>query len=227
MTKIALVLGATGLVGSAVTEELLSGGWDEVRVLVRTPLELSHPKLKQIRIDWERLEQYKDEFANVFAVFCCLGTTIKKAGSQAQFERVDLEYPLTAARLAKSSGVKHFLAVSSMGANAKSRNFYSRTKGRMEDGLIGAGFHGLHVFRPSLLLGERKEFRFGEKAASVLMKVLDPVMIGKAALYRAVPGIKVARAMVNIALADTGGMHIYTNEVIHVIGNRQDAGSLR
>ncbi|WP_310831213.1 oxidoreductase [Paenibacillus pedocola] len=220
MTRVAVVLGATGLIGKAVTRELLTGEWDEVRVLVRRPLELNHPKLKQIRMDWEQLGQYKEQFAGVSAVFCCLGTTIKKAGSQKQFERVDLEYPLEAAAIAKASGVKQFLVVSSMGASSKSRNFYSRTKGRTEDGLTAVGFHGLHIFRPSLLLGERAEHRLGEQVAAVIMKALDFAMVGKLARYRAIPGDKVAKAMVNIALANTGGVHIYTNEVIHVIGSR-------
>lgn len=95
MLRIALVLGATGLVGKAVTEELLNReGWGEVRVLVRTPLALEHPKLKQIVVDWESLAEYSDSFEGVHSIFCCLGTTIKKAGSQEQFERVDLDYPL-------------------------------------------------------------------------------------------------------------------------------------
>lgn len=220
MTRIAVVLGATGLVGKAVTEDLLRGEWDEVRVLVRRPLPFKDSRLKQIQINWDKLDQYREHFTGVTAVFCCLGTTIKKSGSREQFERVDLEYPLAAAAIAKDCGVRQFLAVSSMGASAKSRNFYSRTKGRAEDGLIAAGFHGLHLFRPSLLLGEREEFRLGERAAAVVMKALDFAMVGKAAQYRAIPAATVAKAMVNIALANTGGVHIYTNEVIHVIGKR-------
>ncbi|MEK3945536.1 oxidoreductase [Paenibacillus sp. FSL R10-2796] len=221
MLRIALVLGATGLVGKAVTEELLNReGWGEVRVLVRTPLALEHPKLKQIVVDWESLAEYSDSFEGVHSIFCCLGTTIKKAGSQEQFERVDLDYPLAAAAIARDHGVKQFLVVSSMGADAKSRNFYSRTKGRAEEALSKIGFQGLHLFRPSLLLGHRKEFRLGERVAARLMKALEFVMVGKAAKYRAIPGVTVARAMVNIASADTHGLHIYTNEVIHVIGKR-------
>ncbi|OMD71430.1 nucleoside-diphosphate sugar epimerase [Paenibacillus odorifer] len=221
MLRIALVLGATGLVGKAVTEELLNReGWGEVRVLVRTPLALEHPKLKQIVVDWESLAEYSDSFEGVHSIFCCLGTTIKKAGSQEQFERVDLDYPLAAAAIAREHGVKQFLVVSSMGADAKSRNFYSRTKGRAEEALSKIGFQGLHLFRPSLLLGHREEFRLGERVAARLMKALEFVMVGKAAKYRAIPGVTVARAMVNIASADTHGLHIYTNEVIHVIGKR-------
>ncbi len=110
------------------------------------------------------------------------------------------------------------MVVSSIGANAKSSNFYSRTKGRAEEGLTAIGFQGMHIFRPSLLLGQREEFRLGERIGAGLMKALDFVMVGKAAKYRAIPGTTVARAMVNIASADTRGLHIYTNEVIHVIG---------
>jgi uncharacterized protein YbjT (DUF2867 family) len=219
MSRIALVLGATGLVGKAVTDELLHReGWDEVRVLVRRPLERKHPKLKQTIVDWEQLSRNQEQFQGVHAVFCCLGTTIKKAGSQSSFERVDLQYPLDAAAIAKKQGVKQFLAVSSIGASAKSRNFYSRTKGRVEEGLSAAGFQGVHLFRPSLLLGHREEFRLGERIASRLMTLLDFAMVGKAAKYRAIPAEKVAKAMVNIALANTRGVHIYPNDVIHVIG---------
>lgn len=221
MSRIAVVLGATGLVGSAVTEELLKReGWDEVRVLVRNELELTHPKLKQFVVNWDELQNYSDLFKGVHSIFCCLGTTIKKAGSQENFERVDLHYPVEAATIAINNGVKQFLAVSSLGANSKSRNFYSRTKGRVEDALIALGFQGLHLFRPSLLLGDRKEFRLGERIAARIMTALKFAMVGKAAQYRAIQGTTVARAMVNIASADTHGLHIYTNEVIHVIGKR-------
>lgn len=219
MARIAIVLGATGLVGKEVTEGLLrSGSWDEVRILVRHALDLDHPKLKQIIINWDQLEQYEDLFNGGSAVFCCLGTTIKKAGSQSNFERVDLHYPLQAAAIAKKKQVKQFLVVSSMGANSKSRSFYTRTKGRMEEGLSALDFQGLHLFRPSLLLGPRQEFRLGERVAAKLMKGLDFLLVGKAAKYRAIQGKTVARAMINIANVGTRGVHVYNNEVIHVLG---------
>jgi len=219
MARIAMVLGATGLVGKEVVKGLLQGeSWDEVRVLVRRPLNLEHPKLKQSVIDWEQLEQHGSLFSGVTAVFCCLGTTIKKAGSQANFARVDLDYPLQAAAMATEKEVKQFLTVSSIGANPGSRAFYSRTKGRMEEGLKTLDFQGLHIFRPSLLLGDRAEFRLGERVAAKLMKGLDFLMVGKGAKYRAIQARTVAKAMINIALAGTRGMHIYSNEVIHVLG---------
>lgn len=221
MLRIAMVLGATGLAGKAVTEELLNHeDWDEVRVLLRTPLALEHPKLKQNIIEWDHLAKYSELFKDVHSVFCCLGTTIKKAGSQEKFERVDLQYPLEAATLAKENGAKQFLLISSMGASAKSRIYYNRIKGKVEDGLIAIGFQGMHIFRPSLLLGHREEFRLGERVAAGLMKAMDRLMVGDAAKYRAIQGATVAKAMVNIASAETQGLHIYMNDVIHVIGKR-------
>ena len=216
-----MVLGATGLVGNEVVKGLLaSGAWDEVRVLVRRPVEPQSSKLVQTLLDWNRLEEHENLFSEVSAVFCCLGTTIKKAGSQSNFERVDLQYPLQAAAIAKKKGVKQFLAVSSMGASSKSRNFYSRTKGKMEEGLMAVEFQGLHLFRPSLLLGPRPEFRLGEQVAAGLMKTFGFLMIGKAAKYRAIQGQTVAQAMINIANAGTRGMHVYHNDVIHVLGQK-------
>lgn len=223
MGKRALVLGATGLVGSSLTEQLLEEGeWSEVRLAVRRAPRTVHPRLRAETVDWDNLERHKALFDGVDAVFCALGTTIKKAGSQPAFEQVDLHYPLKAAELAKQAGVRQFLAVSSMGADSCSRNFYIRTKGRFEEGLTASGFYGLHLFRPSLLLGEREEFRSGERAAAAVMKTLDFMMAGPLAKYRAIPGSVVARAMINIAQAGTGGVHVYSNDVIHVLGARQD-----
>ncbi|MEK4976313.1 NAD(P)H-binding protein [Bacillus sp. FSL K6-6540] len=224
MGKVALVVGATGLVGRSVTDELLGRGeLDEVRVLVRRLPEVTHPKLLPILVEWDQLERYGDAFSGVHSVYCCLGTTIRKAGSQQQFRKVDVDYVIKTAELAKQNGVKQFMAVSSVGANPKVRNFYLRTKGEVEERLAGIGFRGLHLFRPSLLLGDRPERRFGERAASLLMTSLDFAFRGpKLAPYRAIPAQKVARSMVNIGLTDMKGHHVYTNEVMHVLGEAAD-----
>ena len=221
MGQISLVIGATGLVGGQVTEELLKRpGMDEVRVLVRRPPDATHPSLRSIPVNWDELERFEEAFAGVHSVYCCLGTTIKKAGSREQFRKVDVEYVLKSATLARRHGVRQFLAVSSMGASPDVRNFYLRTKGEMEEGLTEMGFHGLHLFRPSLLLGKRPDSRFGEQAAAALMTSLDVLFRRpKLAPYRAVPSLKVARAMVRIGLTDMKGHHIYPNEVIHVLGD--------
>ncbi|MGF7050276.1 uncharacterized protein YbjT (DUF2867 family) [Paenibacillus sp. DS2015] len=215
----AMVLGATGLIGGSVVKELLiREEYDEVKVLVRRPLAMEHPKLTQIILNWDELDQYGDAFVNVRDVFCCLGTTIKKAGSQENFRQVDFEYPRLAAELAQQAGVHQFLSVSSMGADPASRVFYSRTKGELEAALTEGKLPSVHLFRPSLILGVREEKRFGEMIGAWFMTKFDFFFRGKALKYRAIPAKTVAHAMVNIAVTGTLGVHIYPNDVIHVLG---------
>ncbi|WP_340031782.1 oxidoreductase [Paenibacillus sp. FSL K6-1122] len=215
----AMVIGATGLVGELLVQNLLEHpAYSLVRVLVRRPLELQHPKLEQHVVDWEQLERQDHLFDGIDDLYCCLGTTIKKAGSQDNFRQVDYHYPVRAATIAKQHGVLQMLVISSMGASAGSRVFYSRTKGEMEDALSDIGFPSLHIFRPSLILGDRNEKRFGEQMAAYAMKFLDRWMKGRADKYRAVHAATIAQAMANIALVQTQGNHVYSNEVIHVLG---------
>ncbi|MEK4054050.1 oxidoreductase [Paenibacillus sp. FSL F4-0087] len=215
----ALVIGATGLVGGLLVRSLLQNpAYGRIRVLVRRPLELEHAKLEQYVVDWEQLEEQKDIFRDVDDLYCCLGTTIKKAGSQENFRQVDFHYPVKAAILAKEHGVSQMLVISSMGADAESRIFYSRTKGEMEEALSAIGFVSLHIFRPSLILGDRKEKRLGEQLAAHAMKFLDRWMKGRVDKYRAIQASTIARAMMNIALVQTRGNHVYSNDVIHVLG---------
>ena len=216
----AVVLGATGLVGGFVVAELLQRKeYDVVKVLVRTPLNIQHPKLAQIVVEWDKLDQYREVFTNVRDVYCCLGTTIKKAGSQEQFRKVDFEYPVHSAQIAHAQGVSQFLAVSAMGADPLSRVFYNRTKGETEAALSAIGIPTVQLFRPSLLLGKRNEKRLGEEVGAKFMTTFDFLFRGKAAVYRAIPAEVVARAMVNIALTGSSGFHIYPNEVIHIVGS--------
>ncbi|MGC5775307.1 oxidoreductase [Paenibacillus pabuli] len=215
----AIVIGATGLVGGLLVRSLLEHpGYHRIRVLVRRPLEWEHPRLEQHVVDWEQLESYAGLFEDVEDLYCCLGTTIKKAGSQENFRQVDLHYPVRAAALAKEQGVTQMLVISSMGASADSRLFYSRTKGEMEEALSAIGFRSLHIFRPSLILGDRKEKRLGEKLAAHVMTFLDRWMKGRVDKYRAVQASAIARAMINIAMVRAKGNHVYANDVIHVLG---------
>ncbi|WP_025716743.1 NAD(P)H-binding protein [Paenibacillus sp. 1-18] len=219
MERKAVVVGATGLVGGYVVRELLvQKEYGRVMVVGRHPLEIKHPKLEQANIDWEQPQKTASAFEGADDVFCCLGTTMKKAGSKEQFRRVDLDYPVLTARLGKEAGAGQMLAISSMGANPNSRVFYNRTKGEAEEALAAVGLPALHLFRPSLILGARPERRAGEAAAAVVMKALDGMMTGKLAPYRAIPASVIARAMVRIALAQANGVHIYPNDIIRVIG---------
>ncbi|MFZ5816068.1 MAG: oxidoreductase [Bacillota bacterium] len=214
----ALVLGATGLVGGEVVRLLLEQPeYERVVVLVRRGLGWSHPRLEQRVVEFDRLAEQREAFA-VDDLYCCLGTTIRKAGSQAAFRRVDYEYPLTAARLAKEAGVQRYLLVSSMGADPNSAIFYSRVKGEMEQAIAAVGLPSLLIFRPSLLLGERQEVRPAERVAAVIMRAMGPLMVGPLARYRAVEGRTVARAMIRVALEGPTGVHRCLNDQILRLG---------
>jgi uncharacterized protein YbjT (DUF2867 family) len=202
-----LVVGATGLVGSELLKQLAA---DEtvarILVLVRRPLDAAVPKAEIRVVDFNRLDAHRDAFA-VDQIFCALGTTIKQAGSQAAFRRVDFEYPLTIARLGHSQGVRHFLLVSALGANSESGIFYNRVKGELEDQLRTIGFRSVTIARPSLLLGARKEFRLMERVAMVVGEFVP----GR---FRPVHAAAVATSLVTAGRIDAPGLHIVESEEI-------------
>ena len=164
---IALLAGASGLVGRECLRLLAEDdSVAEVRVLARRALPAGSmsPRVREMRVDFEDLQAHPKWFKSDW-VFCALGTTMKKAGSREAFRRVDYDYPLAIARAALAQGARHFLLVSAMGANARSPIFYNRVKGELEEALQGLGYASLTIARPSLLLGERKEWRAGEEIA--------------------------------------------------------------
>jgi len=215
MHRHAVVAGATGLVGHALVRRLLDEpAYGTVTLLVRRSAEIEHPKLRERKVDFDALEQAGIEFGGA-DVFCALGTTIKKAGSQEAFRRVDYAYPLSLARSAKSQGARQLLIVTSLGANSSSRAFYTRVKGELEEALRALGLPALHLFRPSLLLGERAEFRLGERLMSAALEPLSPLFsIGSLRKYRPVRAESVARAMVRAALRDESGVRVHENDSI-------------
>jgi uncharacterized protein YbjT (DUF2867 family) len=215
--RIALVLGASGLVGQEITHLLLNSDYyDSVTILVREPLQWNHEKLQQKQVDFSNLEAYKELFA-VDDVFSCLGTTIKKAKTKENFKKVDYEYTLRAARLAEQQHVKNFLVISSMGASSKSLFFYSRVKGEMEEEVQKLAIDGIHIFRPSLLIGDRQEFRFGEKVAEKISGIVPFIFKGALEKYKPIPAKEVAKGMYITALRNEFGMHIYNSEKIVTI----------
>jgi len=212
--KSALLVGASGLVGSELLNCLLGASeYEKVIIIVRKPLGIKHAKVEEAVIDFDDLAGNKDLF-KVNDVFCCLGTTIKKAKSQEAFKKVDVDYPLEIARLAKEMGAERFLVISSMGADAGSAVFYSRMKGLLEQKLKEIGIKSLHIFRPSLLLGERKEFRFGEAAASFLSKGLAFIFVGGLKKYKPIAAKTVAKGMYKAAQSKEEGIHIYLSDEI-------------
>ncbi|ALS77567.1 NAD(P)H-binding protein [Planococcus kocurii] len=215
--KTALLAGASGLVGNELLHILLnSSHYSQVRILVRHPLELIHEKLEQIITDFDKLDDYADYFT-VEDVYCCLGTTIKKAGSQEAFKKVDYDYPLKMAELAKSHQVKNFLVITALGADSNSKVFYSRTKGQLQLNLKKTGLTALHIFQPSLLLGERQEFRLGEKAATLLSPVISKVLKGKMKKYKPVEAKDVAVTMYEVAQIERTGNYTYPSDRIEII----------
>lgn len=215
--KTALLAGASGLVGNELLHILLdSPNYNQVKILVRRPLEMAHEKLEQVVTDFDKLDQYANYF-DVDDVYCCLGTTIKKAGSQDAFKKVDYEYPLKMAELAKSQQVKNYLIITALGADADSKVFYSRTKGQLQVRLKKIGLTALHIFQPSLLLGERQEFRLGEKAATVLSPAISKLLKGKMKKYKPVEARDVALVMYEVAQIERTGNYTYPSDRIETI----------
>lgn len=192
-----MVLGATGLTGSMVVQGLLDRP-EVSRVIVplRKPLGFEHPKLEQRIIDFDELEQMPGLF-KVDVLVCCLGTTIKKAGSQENFRKVDCGYPLEAARLARGQGANALLLMSAIGASSDSTIFYNRVKGELEDAVRELGFPYLSIYHPSLLLGDRRESRPGEALGQKAMPLVNRFMFGPLDRYKAIGADVVAQAMVN------------------------------
>jgi uncharacterized protein YbjT (DUF2867 family) len=219
-SRSALLAGASGLVGTELLHVLLeSPVYEHVKILVRSPLDAKHPKLEQVVVDYEELENYSIHF-KVHDVYCCLGTTIKKAGSQEAFRKVDYEYPVRLANMAKVHGVQNFLIVSALGADANSKVFYSKTKGEVEERLKELGLSALHIFQPSLLLGNRQEFRLGEKAASVLSPILSPLLTGPLQKFKPVSARSVANAMYTTAQTNQIGTFTYPSDQIKKISQQ-------
>lgn len=223
MSKTSLVFGASGLVGRELLNRLLqSPAYHKVTVILRKPISITHPKLEQKIIHFDELEKHKEYF-RVNDVFCSLGTTMKKAKTKEAFKKVDFEYPLTIAKLAEEHHVDQLLLVTAIGANAKSRFFYNQVKGELEEEIQTCKLNSLHIFRPSLLVGDREEFRLGEKIASLAGKALSFAMMGHVRKYKPIEASAVACAMYSIAQQEVQGIHVYESDQIadlSLTGNR-------
>ena len=196
-----LLLGATGLVGRELLTQLLADETiSRVRVIARRSTGVRHARLDERLFPLESMREH-EPLLIADQIFCAVGTTIKQAGSQERFRHIDHDLVLLAARIGRSQGAQHFLLVSSHGANASSRTFYLRVKGELERDLLALGYPRVTIARPSFLLGDRKEFRFGEKIVASMKWAFPPSM-------KPVHATDVARALVQAAREDRPGVNV-------------------
>ncbi len=202
MAKVAVLAGSTGLIGGQLLNLLLdSDRYDHVIAISRKSLPVNHPKLRNLVCELSQLPAHQSEL-KCDDVFCCLGTTIKKAKTQEAFLKVDVEAPIALAKICKEQGAKQYLLVSALGASEKSGIFYNRCKGQVENAISAIGFDSFYSFRPSLLVGPRKEQRSGEDAAKIFYKIFGFLIPQK---YKAIESLKVARAMLAKASEEKSG----------------------
>lgn len=214
--RTALLLGASGLVGRHTLGRLAHDGrWSRVVTLGRRPLPASANAGGAVSashedhvVDFDRLEEQAELFA-CDDLFCCLGATIKKAGSEEAFRHVDLEIPFEAAQLAYAAGATQMLLVSALGADPDSCLFYNRTKGEAERAVEEVGFDAVQILRPSLLTGDRDETRLGERVGELVLYLAAPILLGPLAKLKPTRAEDVARALVETAAARPTGVHVY------------------
>ncbi|MDX2191538.1 MAG: NAD(P)H-binding protein [Bacteroidota bacterium] len=214
MGKSAIIAGASGLVGKQLMYKLLENqNYSKIYVLVRKEMSLDHPKLEQIIVNYDALYEAGIN-KQIDDAYCCLGTTMKKAGSKEAFYKVDYTYVVNFARYSQSKGVKNFALVSAIDSDKNSKIYYSKVKGETEEKLKVFRFDHLVIARPSFLLGDREEFRLGEKLALAASVVVTPLLFGKWKRYKPVHCTKVAEALINQMLSDKKGTSIIESDKI-------------
>ena len=206
----ATLVGATGLIGSYLLEELLNDPFfDTVRILIRRPLDITHSKLEKKIVDFNDSDSLLVALSNSDVLFCTIGSTMKKVkGDKEAYRKIDFDIPVKLARFCKMTGCEKFILVSSAGANSKSRNFYQRLKEETEEAVKSVGLKTVHIMRPSLLLGERKEFRLGENIGKAVMTSLSFLIPEK---YKAIQGKDVAKVMIALGKKNDEGIFVHEN----------------
>ncbi|HYM95311.1 MAG TPA: NAD(P)H-binding protein [Chitinophagaceae bacterium] len=208
MAKTATLIGASGLIGSHLLQLLLDDPYfSTVRILIRRPLPLEHPKLEKKLVDFTDSDSLLVAMANSDAVFCTVGTTQKKVkGDQEAYRKVDYDIPVKAARFCKMTGCDTFVLVSAIGADSRAKNFYLKLKGEVEEVIQTIGIRSVYIMQPSMLLGDRKEFRFGEKTVTPLMKALYFLLPSK---YKPIQAEDVAKAMLAAVKKNEEGFFVW------------------
>jgi uncharacterized protein YbjT (DUF2867 family) len=217
--RTALVVGSTGAIGRQLMPLLMAAHrFDKLVVLHHRPTSYAgRPQVEERIVDFTALPP-PAAGEDVEAVFCCVGTTQKKAGSTEAFQRIDRDIPIAVARWAAANGATTFVGISSVDARASARSVYLATKGEMEGGVAGAGLSSAYILRPSVLAGERDEYRLAERIANRVLAVVGPAMLGPLRKYRAVHTKTVAKAMLVCAERAAPGLHIVESDAIQALG---------
>jgi uncharacterized protein YbjT (DUF2867 family) len=212
----AVVIGATGLTGSLLLEQLLTDNhFKTIRILVRKTVNVIHPKLEQFIVDFDDINDYASKFGEGDVIFCCVGTTQKKVkNDKIAYEKVDYDIPVNAAKIGIQKNFKKFLLISAIGAKEPSPNFYLNLKGKTENAIAAMPFESISIFRPSLLLGKRNEQRFGEKMARGIAEIFSFTFYGRLRKYHPVDAKHVAAAMIQQSKSNERGVHYFDFEGI-------------
>jgi uncharacterized protein YbjT (DUF2867 family) len=196
MPKTAILLGATGATGSELLQLLLNDSrYDTIKLFSRKASGVSHPKVKEYVIDLFALEQHAADFTGD-VVFCCIGTTKAKTPDTDTYYKIDYGIPVAAAALATLNGIRSYIVISALGADKNSGIFYNRTKGQMQEAVLEQSIPKIHIMQPALIVANRPENRLGEKIASAVFKVVNPLLVGSLKKYRSIATGTIARAMI-------------------------------
>jgi len=222
MGKTAIILGATGLVGGIVLQKLIEDeAYTAIKLFSRNKIEGLPIKVKQFLGNILQLENFEKDF-EADEVFCCIGTTAKKTSDKTVYKAIDYGIPVTAAKLSKRNNIPTFMVVSAMGANARSNIFYNKTKGEMERDVLQQNIKNTYILQPSIIGGNRKETRSGEKIGLFIFKIIQPLFIGKLQNYKIIEAEEIAQAMVNLANSKNSKEKIITSNTIKNISKTKN-----
>lgn len=218
MGKTAIILGATGLTGGLLLDQLIvDSTYDKIKLFSRSSVASTSEKVEEYLADTLELELYQEQFTGD-EVFCCIGTTALKTPNKKKYKAIDYGIPVSAANLAKRNGIATFIVLSSMGADSKSSVFYSKTKGEMECDVLLQNVPHTFILRPSLIGGHRNEYRLGEKIAKVAMRLLNPILIGDFKKFRIIHPEKIAKCMQIVARSKTQEVFLDSDKIL-IIAN--------
>lgn len=213
----ALIYGATGLIGSQLLSLLIeSTDYQNIIIFTRKKIGIESQKVQIILDEFNAIKKHKNNL-KADHVFCCLGTTRKKTPNKKEYYKIDHDYPLIAAAIAVENNCKHFHLVSSIGANKESPFFYTKTKGKLENDISFLPFESINIYRPSLLLGQRREKRSAEDISAKILHILNPALIGPLKKYKGIKAFTVAKAMYNQSLNNSKGINIFLPEELNKI----------